>query len=83
MGYIILFIIGLLFLRGHDVLSKVVGVVCICFALNPFIHALTGSSIVGNVSKAVKVGDKGFDTTTHALTKARQKVQGKLKDNGD
>ncbi len=76
MGYIILFIIGLLFLRGHDVLSKVAGVVCICFALNPVVMALTDDSIVGNVSKAVKVGDKGFDTTIHALTKARQKIRG-------
>lgn len=83
MGYIILFIIGLLFLRGHDVLSKVVGVVCICFALNPFVVALTESTIAGNVLKVVKVGDKGVDTTIHALTKARQKVQGKLKGDGD
>lgn len=77
MGIIILFIIGILFLRGHDVLSKLVGVVCLCFALNPFVHALTGSTIAGNVSKVVKVGDKGVNTTLDTLTKIRQKVQGK------
>ena len=77
MGYIILFIIGILFLRGHDVLSKVVGVVCLCIALNPFVTALTGSTIAGNVSKVVKVGDKGVNATLDSLTKARQKIQGK------
>ncbi len=76
MGYIILFVIGILFMRGHDALSKVLGIVCICFALNPFVTALTGSTITQNVYKVVRVGDKGVDSTINALTKARQKISG-------
>ncbi len=76
MGYILLLIIGILFLRGHDFLSKVVGVILVCVAVNPLVTSLTGRSVVGNIKSVVHLGDKTFNGLNDSLKGVREKVKG-------
>lgn len=77
MGYIIVLIIGILFLRGHDFLSKVVGVILVCVAVNPLVTSLTGRSVVGNIQGVMHLGDKAYNGMNDSLKGVREKVKGK------
>ncbi len=73
-GFLILLIIGIVLVKGHDFLSKVAGVVVLCIALNPLCVSLTGSSVWGNIQKVVKVGDKAYNGVNDSLKGVRETV---------
>jgi hypothetical protein len=77
LGFILLLIIGIMFLKGHDVFSKIIGVLILCCAFNTPIESLTGRSIWGNIQTAIHTGDKVYTGLNDTLKSVNKKVTGK------
>ena len=72
MAYIICFIVGVLFVRGHDFLCKFLGIVLICISINPFVISLTHKSIIGNIHSVINVGDTMYKIANDSLSRIRK-----------
>ena len=60
-----------MFLRGHDFLSKLFGVILVCVAINPLVTSLTGRSVGGNIQQVIHFGDKAYNGLNDSLKGVR------------
>ena len=65
-----------MFLKGHDVFSKIIGVLILCCAFNQPIESLTGRSIWGNIQQVIHTGDKAYKGLNDTLKSVHAKVKG-------
>jgi hypothetical protein len=76
LAFIVLLVLGFIFIDSSSIFSKLIGVVLLCCAFNPLCIALTGQSIPTTVQKVWHTGEKVYDGTKDTLSKVREKVKG-------